>query len=41
MGGKLVRSIGIVRATAKIGMQNLAYNLRRLVVLECGTLAAA
>jgi IS5 family transposase len=41
MGGKLVRTIGIVRATAKIGMQNLAYNMRRLVVLERGTLAAA
>ena len=34
MGGKLVRTIGIVRATMKIGMQNLAYNMRRLVVLE-------
>jgi IS5 family transposase len=33
-GGRLVRSIGIVRARAKIGMQNLAYNIRRLVVLE-------
>jgi IS5 family transposase len=41
MGGKLVRTIGIVRATMKIGMQNLAYNMRRLVVLERGTLAAA
>ena len=41
MGGKLVRTIGIVRATAKIGMQNLAYNMRRLVVLERATLAAA
>ena len=34
MGGKFVRTIGIVRAAAKIGMQNLAYNMRRLVVLE-------
>ncbi len=34
MGGKLVRTIGIVRAAVKIGMQNLAYNMRRLVVLE-------
>ncbi len=34
MGGKFVRTIGIVRATVKIGMQNLAYNMRRLVVLE-------
>ena len=29
MGGKLVRTIGIVRASMKIGMQNLAYNMRR------------
>lgn len=34
MGGKLVRTIGIVRATAKIGLLNLAYNMRRFVVLE-------
>jgi hypothetical protein len=34
MGGKFVRTIGIVQATVKIGMQNLAYNMRRLVVLE-------
>lgn len=34
MGGKLVRTIGIVRARMKIGMQNLAYNLRRFVWLE-------
>ena len=40
MGGKLVRTIGIVRATAKIGMQNLAYNMRRLVVLDRSALAA-
>ena len=39
MGGKLVRTIGIVRATVKIGMQNLAYNVRRLVVLERSALA--
>jgi len=30
MGGTLVRSIGIVWAKAKIGMKNLAYNMRRL-----------
>ncbi|MFG6084209.1 IS5 family transposase, partial [Paracoccus litorisediminis] len=30
MGGTLVRTIGIVRAKAKIGMKNLAYNMRRL-----------
>jgi IS5 family transposase len=39
MGGKLVRTIGIVRATVKVGMQNLAYNMRRLVVLERSALA--
>src|SRR5271163_1995165 len=33
-GGRLVRTIGIVRAKAKIGLQNLAYNIRRLVSLE-------
>ena len=30
MGGTLVRTIGIVRARAKIGTKNLAYNMRRL-----------
>jgi transposase, IS5 family len=34
MGGKLVRTIGMVRARFKIGMMNLAYNMRRLVQLE-------
>jgi IS5 family transposase len=29
-GGRIVRSIGIARATAKIGLQNLVYNMRRL-----------
>jgi IS5 family transposase len=33
-GGRLVRTIGIVRATAKIGLQNLVYNIRRLLTLE-------
>ena len=33
-GGRLVRTIGIIRARAKIGLQNLAYNIRRLVTLE-------
>ncbi len=33
-GGRLVRTIGIVRAKVKIGLQNLAYNIRRLVTLE-------
>ena len=40
MGGKFVRTIGIVRAKMKIGMQNLTYNMRRLVVLERSGLAA-
>ena len=34
MGGALVRSIGLVRATARIGLKNLAYNMRRLVGLQ-------
>jgi transposase, IS5 family len=33
-GGRIVRTIGIVRARAKIGLQNLVYNIRRLVTLE-------
>ena len=34
MGGTLVRTIGMARARAKIGMKNLAYNMRRLVQLR-------
>jgi IS5 family transposase len=34
MGGTLVRSIGIVRAKARIGLKNLSYNMRRLVQLD-------
>ncbi len=34
MGGKLVRTIGLVRARAKIGMQNLAYNMSRFGYLD-------
>ena len=34
MGGTLVRSIGLVRAKARIGLKTLAYNMRRLVQLE-------
>jgi len=30
MGGTLVRTIGLVRAKAAIGMKNLAYDMRRL-----------
>jgi len=33
-GGRIVRTVGIARAKAKIGLQNLAYNIRRLVTLE-------
>jgi transposase, IS5 family len=39
MGGTLVRSIGIARAKARIGLKNLAYNMRRVVQLDA--LAAA
>ena len=38
-GGRLVRTIGIVRARAKIGLQNIAYNMRRLVTLDRMALA--
>jgi hypothetical protein len=38
-GSRLVRTIGIVRARAKIGLQNLVYNIRRLVTLERMALA--
>ena len=34
MGGTLVRTIGLVRARAKIGMKTLAYNMRRLCQLR-------
>lgn len=34
MGGTLVRTIGLVRAKAKIGMKNIAYNMRRLCQLR-------
>ena len=33
-GGRLVRTIGTIRARAKIGLQNLVYNIRRLTTLE-------
>jgi IS5 family transposase len=33
-GGRLVRTIGIARAKAKIGLQNFVYNIRRLATLE-------
>ena len=34
LGGTLVRSIGLVRATARLGLENPAYNMRRLVKLR-------
>jgi IS5 family transposase len=34
MGRKIVRTIGIARAAAKIGLMNLVYNMQRLVQLE-------
>ena len=34
MGGTLVRSIAILRAKARIGLKNLAYNMRRVGQLE-------
>ena len=33
-GGRIVRTIGMMRARAKIGLQNLAYNIRHQVTLE-------
>ena len=33
-GGRIIRTIGAVRARAKIGLQNLVYNTRWLVILE-------
>jgi hypothetical protein len=39
MGGTLVRSVGIVRAKARIRLKNLAYNVRRAVQLD-GLVAA-
>ncbi len=33
-GGRIVRTIGFERAAAKIGLQNLVYNMRRMVSLE-------
>jgi transposase, IS5 family len=33
MGGAFIRTIDIVRAAMKVGMQHLVYSMRRLVVL--------
>lgn len=38
--GLVVRTIGIARATIKIGMANLVYNLQRLAWLEGRTVPA-
>ena len=37
VGGKVVRTIGIARARAKIGMTNPAYNMNRYVWLKQAT----
>jgi len=34
MGGTLLRCIGIARAKARIGLKNLAYNMRRMIQLD-------
>lgn len=34
MGAEIVRTIGILRASCKIGITNLVYNMRRFVFLE-------
>ncbi len=41
MGGTLVRSIGLVRVKARIGLKNLVCNMRRLVQLGRCTVPAA
>jgi IS5 family transposase len=41
MGGKLVRTIGVVPARTKIGLHNLTYNMRRFNCLERINEAAA
>jgi hypothetical protein len=32
--GLFIRTIGIARATTKIGLVNLAYNMKRLIYLD-------
>ena len=39
-GGRLVRTIGLIRAKAKIGLQNLVYNIRRMIAIERNAAAA-
>jgi hypothetical protein len=38
--GLFIRTIGIARARTRIGMANIAHNLRRLVYWETRTAAA-
>ena len=41
MGGTLVRSLGLMRAKARIGLKNLTYNMRRQVQLESLAMASS
>ena len=41
MGGTLVRSIGLMRAKARIGLKNLTHNMRRQVQLESLAMAGS
>ena len=41
MGGTLVRSLGLMRAKARIGLKNLTYNMRRPVQLESLAMASS
>ena len=34
LGGKFIRTIGILRARTKIGLMNLFYNMKRYVYLK-------
>ena len=38
--GLFIRTIGLARAKAKIGLANLAYNLKRFAFWECRPAAA-
>lgn len=40
MGGTLVRSIGVMRKRARIGLKNLAYNMRRFTPRSSGERAS-
>ena len=41
MGGTLVRSIGLMRAKARIGLKNLTNNMHRQVQLESLAMAGS